>query len=659
MTQFLSFSHSLFAIYFYSSLAFSEGMACRLISPLAVVMLLVVCATVIATSGSPPSRAEIIVSCTKSDLCPDSNRMTVSTNPYAWEAASPSSGSESCDELVKTDDAGEGFGVCFPSNMKAEEAPSAGFSNHLLQEIDGFGGSFLRSGAILLNKLSTAKQDELLRLIFDPLEGSGFSIGKVPIAATDFMPPTYCSKCDVPSWYSYEEEPGNFTIAHDLEESGGTIPYILRAQSYTRGTKILLESCMDFPPTWMLNMSTPLVPTPNPNDIPQTRVNRTHFPELASYFLKFSQQFAANGVDITFLSMFNEPAQSYCYVGIHDLHDLLVNHVGPLFRTTPGAPRITWGEQFGRLITEQDYPALMNSPDVKKYVDILFYHGYDCGSGNQSGWICTETPLGNNCTCPGLEEAMTAIAEYKQQYPELKMWLTELCYATEYGDYPPPGNGCLPLPRLDFMDGMQWGRMIFGDLLAGASGWIYWNILLDNIGGPYLLSPIHNDPVGNNQQPLIVVDFENDAFYPTACFYVLSHFSKYLPRGTRRIATNRTTATPKNLYSIGFVNSPNGSLTTDVIVQLMNDRQDAVNVTIWYNNFTTVVSMPPVSMVTVTFSVGGAENGSGSPPAKLSAGEVIGIAVAGLLVAGAALLLIRKVWLADHGRGGNNYKAIN
>jgi glucosylceramidase len=579
-----------------------------------------------------PLSPVLTVSCTKSADCIDNSRLASSPSPFPWTAA-PSSVEVSCDELIISSG---GFGVCFPVGAPNEDAEEP----FLLQEIDGFGGSFLRSGAILLNKLSASRQDQLLRLLFDPTEGSGFSIGKVPIAATDFMPPAFCEKCDVPSWYSYEEEPGNFSVLHDAEQAGGTIPFILRAQQYAKETKILLESCMDFPPTWMLNSSTPLVPTPNPNDIPQTRVNHSHFSDLAFYFLKFTEAFKSYGVDIAYLSMFNEPAQSYCYVDRDDLYHLLTEHVGPLFRSTPGAPNLTWGEQFGRLITEQMYPELMNRPGVKNYTDILFYHGYDCGSGNQSGWICSETPLGNNCTCPGLQEAMTAIANYKQQFPEYKMWLTELCYATEYGDYPPPGNGCLPLPRLDFMDGMQWGRMIFGDLSAGASGWIYWNILLDPIGGPYLLSPTHNDPVGNNQQPLIVVDYENDVFYPTACFYVLSHFSKFLRRGTRRIAINRTLALPPNVYTLAFVSTSKIGQ-KEYIVQLMNDRQDAVNVTLWFSNFTTVVPLPAVSIMTVTFSVATTTSVENS---AIPLPEILGLAGGGILCVLGAFFLLRWIW---------------
>jgi len=35
------------------------------------------------------------------------------------------------------------------------------------------------------------------------------------------------------------------------------------------------------------------------------------------------------------------------------------------------------------------------------------------------------------------------------------------------------------LPRYDFEDGVSWGNVIMSDLEAGASAWVYWNMLLD------------------------------------------------------------------------------------------------------------------------------------------------------------------------------------
>ena len=48
--------------------------------------------------------------------------------------------------------------------------------------------------------------------------------------------------------------------------------------------------------------------------------------------------------------------------------------------------------------------------------------------------------------------------------------------------------------RYDFEDGDFWGNEILTDLEFHASAWIYWNMILDEKGGPWLVSPVHHDP---------------------------------------------------------------------------------------------------------------------------------------------------------------------
>jgi len=43
------------------------------------------------------------------------------------------------------------------------------------QKIDGFGASLLESGLICINSLPQDKQEEVLRALFDPQRGAGFS----------------------------------------------------------------------------------------------------------------------------------------------------------------------------------------------------------------------------------------------------------------------------------------------------------------------------------------------------------------------------------------------------------------------------------------------------------------------------------------------------
>src|SRR5208337_364278 len=56
------------------------------------------------------------------------------------------------------------------------------------QRIDGFGASFLESGSLTLNALEPAAQEKVLKALFDPQTGAGYSAMKTVLAGTDEMP---------------------------------------------------------------------------------------------------------------------------------------------------------------------------------------------------------------------------------------------------------------------------------------------------------------------------------------------------------------------------------------------------------------------------------------------------------------------------------------
>ena len=123
-----------------------------------------------------------------------------------------------------------------------------------------------------------------------------------------------------------------------------------------------------------------------------------------------------------------------------------------------------------------------------------------------------------------------------RRYPELKLWMTEVCHAYETDT--PRSH---PMPYRDYADGDFWGNLIFNDLEAGTSAWIYWNMILDENGGPWLVSPVHGDPEKNAQHPVVIVDRNKKEVTYTALYYYLAHFSKFVRPGAVRVGTDRVT----------------------------------------------------------------------------------------------------------------------
>jgi glucosylceramidase len=96
------------------------------------------------------------------------------------------------------------------------------------QKMAGFGASFLEAGLVTLNTLpDKQQQDAVLRKLFDPRDGAGFSVMKTVLGSTDFQSASQ-------DWFTYDDTPDDleltdFSIARDLAPTGA-ISYIRRAR---------------------------------------------------------------------------------------------------------------------------------------------------------------------------------------------------------------------------------------------------------------------------------------------------------------------------------------------------------------------------------------------------------------------------------------------
>jgi glucosylceramidase len=409
------------------------------------------------------------------------------------------------------------------------------------QKIDGFGASFQEAGLMSLNVLPVPQQEAVLQALFDPQKGAGFSAMKTVLASTDFM--------TAGPFYSYDPTPGDvqmkdFSVARDLGPNG-LITFIKRARRYG---SFVLQAPMDYPPDWMLfNVKT------------NQDVNPKYYDALALYYLRYLQQYAGNGVFIDYLSLFNEP-DIYTKIPYQEINILLRDHVAPLFAREKIRTRIMPSEAPARDDASRNYPLLLADPITRKSIAVLPYHGY----GYQD------------------YDKMAAI---HRQYPQFPLWMTEVCYAYEAGT---PRS--MPLPRYDFADGDFWGNEIFNDLEASSSAWIYWNLILNQAGGPWSVSPVHGNPDPNVQQPVVIIDARTGKVSYTGLYYYLAHFSKFVRPGAVRI---KTTGSVPGVRVLSFV-SPQGTIVTEI----MNRNAKETEVDLAYHARTLHLRLPAISIST-------------------------------------------------------------
>ncbi len=404
----------------------------------------------------------------------------------------------------------------------------------LFQKMDGFGASFNEAGMICLNSLTAENRQDVLKMLFDPESGAGYSLMKSPIAACDFS--------SAGRWYSYNDTPGdtsmiNFSIERDLGPNG-LIPFIKEARKY--GT-FELESPMDFAPDWMYYSLRD----------GEKHIKPEYYRALARYYSKYLRAYSDNGITIKYLNLFNEAENRwYSNVTYETIGLLIKDYVVPQLKEDGISVNIQLGETANRPEALEKFPSVLADSGVFKNIHSLTVHGYD--------W-----------------NKFSSISELHDKYPELPIWMTEVCYVT--GSHFPKG-GPEKSPVYDFADGELWGNMIMNDINNWVSAWIYWNMILDQDGGPWLVAPEHGNPDPNQQHAVVIINRDSGEISYTGLYYYLAHFSKFIKPGAYRI---ETTGGSSSLNYAGFLN-PDGS----IVVNVINNAEESVFELQWKNKIT-------------------------------------------------------------------------
>lgn len=79
-----------------------------------------------------------------------------------------------------------------------------------------------------------------------------------------------------------------------------------------------------------------------------------------------------------------------------------------------------------------------------------------------------------------------------------------------------------------------------------------------------MVSPEHEDPDDNKQQPVVVVNRKTKNVSYTGLFYFLSHFSKFIRPGMRRLDVQKLTV-DKNIKMVVFMEEMNGKIVANII----------------------------------------------------------------------------------------------
>jgi len=343
------------------------------------------------------------------------------------------------------------------------------------QEIEGFGGAFTESAAYALSKVSPEKREEVIKAYFDPLEGLGYSLCRTHINSCDFSLGNY-SYVETPD----DTELKDFNIQRDKNL---LIPLIKDAMAVSGSSFKILASPWS-PPAWMKTNG-------KMND--GGKLKPEYAGTWAQYFIKYIKAYAAEGINIWGVSVQNEPDATQrwdsCRYSAGEERDFVKNHLGPALskQQLDSVKVIVWDHNKNNIVNRAK--DILSDPNAARYIWGTGYHWYR-------------------------GEYLNDLARLNNMYPDKKLLPTEGCIE----DGPKVG---------EWYTGEKYGRSIIGDLNHYAAGWIDWNMVLDEHGGPNHADNFCDAPV--------IADGETNRIFYNSSYYYIGHFSKFIRPGAVRI----------------------------------------------------------------------------------------------------------------------------
>jgi len=382
------------------------------------------------------------------------------------------------------------------------------------QTILGFGGALTDASAETFAKLSREKQQELLTAYYDPIHGIGYTLARTNIQSCDFSSDSYGYVAD------NDVSLKTFNVDHDKQYR---IPLIKQAFKAAGGGLKLFVTPWS-PPAWMKD---------NNSVTDGGRLKAADDQPWANFYVKFIRMYETLGIPIWGLSVQNEPMAKQkwesCIFTAEDERNFIRDYLGPTLQKAgmAGKKLIAWDHN--RDLIYQRASTILEDPAAAKYVWGIGFHWYETWTGG---------PM-----------QFDNVSLVHQAFPSKRLLFTE---------------GCKEKFAFDSLQswslGERYGYSMINDFNDGASGWVDWNILLDEHGGP--------NHVGNFCFAPVHADTRTGQLIYTNAYYYIGHFSKFVKPGARRIAvsSNRTA-----LQTTAFVNK-DGS----IVVIVMNTTDQPI-----------------------------------------------------------------------------------
>ena len=483
------------------------------------------------------------------------------------------------------------------------------------QTIDGIGSSFTESSAYVLAHLEPLERMKVMEAIYGE-EGANFSLTRTHIGACDFC---------VEGKYSYLDQAGDtglesFSLNPDTEgfsssehpgivdENYDLLPMIkeaLHIKSKQEDKELRIVASAWTAPSWMKDIEDWYIRGSSKNNYQGTggSLKPEYEETYADYLIKYLDTYRSEGVDIWGITPVNEPhGNNGQWESMHftpeSQNDFIRQYLGPKLKSGQNRDVKLLIYDQNRDGLEHWTDEILGDEETAAYVYGAAVHWYEStfkvfedvfekvhAKFPDHAILHTE-----GCIDDLGKPAPAGILD-PEKFKE-ENWFNNDSFwwnpnATDWA-YSATWEGVISEDHPVYTPVHRYARNIIVSIDHWLRGWIDWNIVLDQQGGP--------NHVGNFCGAPIMINTNTKEIYYTPVYYILAQFSKTIRPGDKAVQTTLDLDGPDNdaIHACATLN-PDNLLS----VQLLNTTKEDIPIGLQIKNQFAEISVGKNSLQTI------------------------------------------------------------
>jgi glucosylceramidase len=483
------------------------------------------------------------------------------------------------------------------------------------QEIDGIGSSFTESSAFVLAHLDKKKRAEVMEKIFSET-GANFSLTRTHIGSCDFC---------VEGKYSYLDKKGDnklksFSIDPDKkgfdpkkysgiqDPSYDLLPMIqeaLEIKNKQKDTELRIVASAWTAPAWMKDIEDWYIKGTLENNYQGTggKLKPEYEETYADYLIRYLDAYKSEGVKIWGITPVNEPlGNNGQWESMHftaeTQNQFIKKYLGPkLLKSGFNDLKLLIYDQ-NRDGLEHWADVILEDEETSKFVYGSAVHWYESTNKvyeyvferfnakfPQHTIIHTEGCIDDLGKDPPGGITDPERFKEKEWFNNDSFWWNE--NATDWA-YSATWQAVVMGDHPIYTPVHRYARNIIVSIDHWLKGWIDWNVVLDQRGGP--------NHVGNFCGAPIMIGTESKQVYYTPIYYILAQFSRTIRPGDKAVQTEKVLDGLDNdaLHACATINNANL-----LSVQLLNTTKEPLEFSLQIDDQYALIKMVPNSVQTV------------------------------------------------------------